>query len=77
MKRKVERKFIDAWMEDNNPNGLFKLAELSGLSPSTITKARVGRSPVKAYTREKLAKALSIDADILFPVVNSNEDKAS
>ncbi|MCH9037424.1 MAG: helix-turn-helix transcriptional regulator [Chloroflexi bacterium] len=45
--------------------GLAKLAQVSGVSKTTILKIESGKTSPKEITLEKLAKALGVDAGIL------------
>ena len=68
MNRRVERSFIDKWLEENGPDALLRLADRSGVSSSTITKARLGVVPKRKRTRLQLCKALRVGEDALFPL---------
>lgn len=67
MERTVNREIIDKWIDRNSPNGLASLAIASGISSGTISKIRLGYVPEKSGTRIKLAKALIVNEDDLFP----------
>lgn len=77
MDRTVKIDLIGAWVDRNGPNGLLKLAEKSGVSASTISKARLGMVPKKYVTRARLCEALEVEEDALFPPLKRRKDKAS
>lgn len=69
----VKREIIDNWIARNNPNGLFKLAERSGLSTGSIANARNGKGLKKLISIKKLCRALGVtEAELI-----QNEDEAS
>lgn len=75
--RKIERKLIDRWVENHTPDGLLKLAQKSGVSSSTIARARIGDVPKKPITRQRLAKAVDATEDQLFPLVTAGVEQVS
>lgn len=68
MMRTVNRSLIDQWIDVNGPDGLLRLAQASGVSSSTITKARLGMAPKKFSTRRRLCEAIGVDEGRLFPM---------
>ena len=77
MDRTVKKDLIGSWVDKNGPNGLLRLAEKSGVSASTISKARLGTIPKKYVTRARLCEALDVEEDELFPPLKRRKDKAS
>lgn len=75
--RRPERRFIDRWISDNNPDGILLLAQRSRVSSSTITKIRLGYVPKKRDTRLKLCEALGVTEDELFPLAPTRRRRAS
>lgn len=75
MDRRVERCHFDIWIDKNGPDGLLELAKKSGVSSSTITKARIGAVPKKQITRSRLCMAIGVSEDKLFPLVTSKRGK--
>jgi hypothetical protein len=75
--RRVERSYIDQFIENNGPDGLLEYAKAARVSSSTIAKARIGFVPKKRITREAMAGPLGIDEDQLFPVLQDGKDEAS
>ena len=71
MNRRVERSLIDQWVDENGPDGLLKLASLSGVSSSTWIKARAGVVPKRKRTRDGMIRALNVTEAKLFPVVGA------
>lgn len=71
--RRVERQIIDEWIDRNAPNGLAKLSLAAGVSIALIAHARIGNVPAKAGTRMRLASALKVTEDQLFPIVPEEE----
>lgn len=76
MDRRVERSLIDRWIDKNGPDGLLELAKTSGVSSSTIAKARVGYVPKKQVTRNRLCEALKVSENRLFPPTSADEEEA-
>lgn len=74
MNRRVERHYIDKWVNEKYPDAITKLAIASGIPASSIAKIRLGRVPKSQDDRQRLSKALSLKEDVLFPPV---EDEAS
>jgi transcriptional regulator with XRE-family HTH domain len=70
------RAIIDEWIDRNGPDGLLKLAQKSGVSSSTITRARLGVRPKKASTRIRLAEALGRN-EAIFGAVSAADNHAS
>lgn len=69
MTRRTNRQLLDEWLRRNGPDGVTKLAYESGVSASTISKARFGISvPKKESTRNKICSVLDVTEDELFPV---------
>lgn len=67
--RRTNREILDEWLERNGPDGISRLAIESGVSASTISKARFGISvPKKLSTRNKICAVLGVSEDILFPL---------
>lgn len=78
MDRRVNRGPIDRWIDKNGPDGLLELAKLSGVSSSTITKARLGVVPKRQRTRDRLCGAMNVTEVELFPpATNKGKAKAS
>jgi len=77
MDKRVERSIFDIWIDRHGPDGLLRLAERSGVSSSTIAKARLGYIPRRQRTRSMLCKAMGVSENKLFPLVAANEDEAS
>lgn len=75
MDRRTERDIIDRWIDEHGPDGLLRLADESGVSSSTITKARIGYVPKKHGTRAKLCKALGVSEQELFPTLVTSKRK--
>jgi transcriptional regulator with XRE-family HTH domain len=71
MNKRINRNLIDSWIDKNGPDGLLVLAQQSGVSASTITKARIGIIPKKYVTRDRLCKAIGVNEDQLFPTVGA------
>ena len=69
MERKVDRTLIDRWVDEHGPDGLLRLAVKSGVSTSTIAKARLGQVPRRFRTRHALCKVLGVPESALFPEV--------
>lgn len=70
MTRRTNRRLLDEWLHRNGPDGVTKLAFNSGISASTITKARFGISvPKKESTRRKICSVLEVSEDDLFPLI--------
>jgi transcriptional regulator with XRE-family HTH domain len=66
--RRTNREILDEWLEKNGPDGVTQLAYKSGVSASTISKARFGISvPKKPSTRNKICAVLGVSEDVLFP----------
>ena len=77
MDKRVERTIIDRWIDRNGPDGLLELARASGVSSSTITKARLGVVPKRQRTRDRLCEALNVSEAKLFPAVGAAGERAS
>jgi transcriptional regulator with XRE-family HTH domain len=77
MERRVERNLIDRWIDEHGPDGLLRLAERSGVSSSTITKARLGYVPRKKCTRNRLCEAMRVSEERLFPSVGAVGNKSA
>lgn len=78
MDKRVARDLIDRWIDKNGPDGLLELARKSGVSSSTITRARLGSPPKKQHTRDRLCEAIGVTESQLFPVVGAKvKGKAS
>ena len=73
MTRTVARALIDKWIDKNGPDGLLELARLSGVSSSTLTKARLGAVPKRQRTRDRICAALKVSEARLFPLVSAGE----
>ena len=69
MDRTVKRDIIDIWLDKHGPNGMLRLADKSGVSSSTITKARLGMVPKKQVTRDRLCRAMGVPEEALFPLL--------
>lgn len=63
----VNRELIDQWIYENRPDGLSKLAVVSGVPSDTVAKARRGKVPSKIQ-RQKLAEALKHEEEKVFPL---------
>lgn len=74
MNRRVERTLIDRWIDKNGPDGLLELARASGVSSSTISKARLGYVPKRQRTRDRLCSVLKVSEARLFPPVRAGEE---
>lgn len=74
MDRRVERQFIDEYVDRNYPNGLAKLSFVSGVPAPCICKIRNGHVPKKQGSRLKLAAALGLEEDVLFPFVEEKKE---
>jgi len=68
--RSVDRDLIDAWIYENRPDGISRLAVESGVPSDTIAKARRGKAPAKIQ-RQRLATTLNQPEDVLFPLRSS------
>lgn len=68
MNRTIRREYIDRWIDEAYPDGITKLARKSRVPASSISKIRTGRIPKNRVDRRKLAKALGVTEDELFPV---------
>ncbi len=77
MERMINRPVIDLWIDKNGPNGLLRLAEKSGVSASTIEKARIGKIPKRQRTRDALCAALNVSERTLFPPLARSGERAS
>ena len=77
MQKRVVRTYIDRWIDINGPDGLLKLAVKSGVSASTITKARLGYPPKKQHTRTRICEAIGVAEHRVFPSVASSKEEAS
>jgi hypothetical protein len=75
MNRRVNRRLIDLWVLENAPDGIARLAIKARLSSSLLTKVRSsGRVPTKPTDRRRLAEAIGVAEDELFPLA---DEKAS
>lgn len=75
MSRRVNRQIIDNWVLDNAPDGVARLAIKAGLSSSLLSKVRSsGRVPTRPTDRRRLAQAIGVTEDDLFPLA---DEKAS
>ncbi len=66
--RKIRRELIDSWLSEAYPDAITKLAQKSKVPASSISKIRNGRIPKNRRDRQRLAKALGVHEDDLFPV---------
>lgn len=69
MSRTVRISIIEKWLNENGPLPVERLAMRAGVSASLISKVRLGNEPKKTRTRQKLAEALGVTEDELFPLV--------
>lgn len=76
MSRRVERQYLDEWLDENYPNALTKLSVKSGVPANSITKIRGGRVPKSHDLRVQLCEALKITEDDLFPPAETVENEA-
>lgn len=78
MSKRVNRKYIDAWIKNAYPNGLYKLSEKTGIPMGSIEQIRIGAFIPKAPDRRrKLAETLGVKESELFPDGNSGRSRAS
>jgi hypothetical protein len=77
MKRMVERKLIDQWLDERYPDAISQLALKSRVPANSISKIRQGWVPKSAEKRTALAKALGTTESKLFPVVQDGKERAS
>lgn len=77
MERKVNRKLIDAWIAEAYPNALTKLSNASKVPANSISKIRNGRVPKDSEQLRRLAKAIGVDVDHLFPILPDGKERAS
>lgn len=68
MDRKLDRTLLEAWIKDNGPDGVSRLAVRANVSASTLHKLRAGALPRKPHTRRLIAAALGVTEDVLFPL---------
>jgi transcriptional regulator with XRE-family HTH domain len=71
----VNRPIIDNWIKENSPDGVAKLAMKSGVSTHQIVRVRLGNVPKSLKRQEKLAKALAVKVESLFPEVWIDDDE--
>lgn len=71
--RKVNTTLINRWIERAGKNGLGKLSIRADVSQSVIAHARTGAAPAKTDTRQKIANALGLSEDEVFPLVSASE----
>jgi transcriptional regulator with XRE-family HTH domain len=70
MKRKVERSYIDQYIDRNYPDGISQLARESEIPANTISKIRAnGYVPKNEKKLRKLAKACGASLDEVFPPI--------
>lgn len=77
MDRRVQRSLIDSWIDKHGPDGLLRLADRSGVSSSTISKARLGRVPKRQNIRDRLCEAIGVKEDQLFPPASNKGKRAA
>lgn len=77
MKKTVNRAPIDEWIRAAYPNGLYRLAEKSGIPVNSLTKIRLGWVPKNERRRAELAKTVGVEESELFPVLPDGESEAS
>lgn len=65
---KVNRALIDAWIKENRPDGIGKLARESRIPTHSLEKIRQGRAIKDPLKRESLAGVLGVPESELFPV---------
>lgn len=75
MNRTVKRELIDKWIERKAPYGISQLSVKAGCSASLIDKTRLGQVPKKEATRLRIAKAIGVSQDALFPLVTAGEEE--
>jgi hypothetical protein len=71
MNRKVNADIIHEWIKQNGPDGMFRLAQKSGVSAWTIARVKTGYVPKKPITRRLLVDALETTEQALFPLVGA------
>ncbi len=76
MIRRIERTLLDKWINEAYPDAITKLARKSRVPASSISKIRNGRVPKDSDQRRRLAKAIDVTEDELFPVVEGAEERA-
>jgi hypothetical protein len=76
-KKTVNRAPIDEWIREAYPNGLYKLAEKSGVPVNSLSKIRLGWVPRNERKRTDLAKTVGVKESELFPVLQDGKGKAS
>lgn len=76
MARRVNKRPLNQWIDENKPSGLAKLALQSGVSTGTLDKVRAGYVPPREGTRQRISRALGISENELFPARDGKE-KAS
>ena len=74
LNRRVNTEAIVDWITESNPQGQEKLSVKSKLSYPTVGMIRRGHVP-RSHTRRKLATALGISEEKLFPPVAAGEDE--
>jgi len=74
LNRRVNAEILVEWINEHNPQGHEKLSVKSKLSFPTIGLIRRGHVP-RSHTRRKLATAIGISEDGLFPPVAAGEDE--
>jgi hypothetical protein len=77
MKKTVKREYIDEWIKEAYPNGLYKLSEKTKIPVNSLTKIRLGTwIPRNPERLKALADALGVEESVLFPV-GAGKGKAS
>ena len=76
MSQKVERKYIDAWIERNHPNAIVKLSLATGIPGNSLLKIRQGIAPKRLYWKSALSEFLGVPLEVLFPLSGEDGDAA-
>lgn len=63
----MNKKLIEEWIRENGPYGQEKLAVRAQIGFDTVGSTKRGRVPARAYLRRKLAEAIGVAEDTLFP----------
>ena len=72
MDRMVNENLLNSWIDENSPCGLETLSQRSQISSSTIARARTGEVPKRTSTRRKIAAAVGVPEEQLFPFVSAS-----
>lgn len=77
MKRSVNKEIIGKWFEENAPDAVTELRRLTKIPVSSLQKIRSGRTPFDEERRKRIAHAIGVPVDELFPIVTDGEEQAS